>query len=62
VSVIGDFPKIVECNIYVMRALAKTDMCTVALRVALNLVYSRTKRDIIYGLKSKLIPWKTKLK
>ena len=51
----SQLPKMIESHIYVTRALAKTDMCAVALRVALNLFYRRTHRDIVYGLKSKMI-------
>jgi len=48
-------PKMIETQIYVTRALAKTDMCAVALRIALNLFYKKKKRDIVYGLRSRMI-------
>ena len=48
-------PKLIDSHIYVTRALAKTDMCAVALRIALNLFYQKENRDIVYGLKSQMI-------
>ena len=51
----SQLPKMIESHIYVTRALAKTDMCAVALRVALNLFYQKENRDFVYGLKSQMI-------
>ncbi len=51
----AQLPKMIESHIYVTRALAKTDMCAVALRIALNLFYQKENRDIVYGLKSQMI-------
>ena len=48
-------PVMLNIKIYMTRALAKTDMCAVTLRIALNLLYQQTGQNIIHGLKSEMI-------
>ncbi len=51
----AQLPKLINTQVFVTRALARTDMCAVALRVALNLFYQEENRDMVYGLKSQMI-------
>ena len=47
----SNLPKFLNLNIYVTKALAKTDMCAVGLRIAMNLFHKKKNRDLLTGLR-----------
>lgn len=51
----ADLPKLISITIYATRAWSNVDMDTLALRLAMNLYHKAKRRDIIYGLKTKMV-------
>ncbi|TRY70845.1 hypothetical protein TCAL_01216 [Tigriopus californicus] len=51
----SNLPKIISITIYATRAWSNIDMDTLALRLAMNLYHKARRRDIIYGIKTKMI-------
>ncbi len=51
-KVLSNFPKFLDLHVYITRAVAKTDMCAVGLRIAMNLFHKRTNRDFFTGLRT----------
>ncbi len=56
-----NLPKFLDLNIYVTRAVAKTDMCAVGLRIAMNLFHKRKNRDFLTGLRTRTKPGRPNL-
>ena len=49
----GTMDRFLDMHLYITSALKKTDMKAVGLQLALDLLYKKSKRDLITGLKTR---------